>query len=410
MAESCETPQQIKVLTLNCWAIPQGIPTLSSPHLKQRVAAIADFIISQQYSVIFLQVWTYPHVKFIKVTMTTQEIWDEEDYEFLKEKLSKQYPYSSYFQSGLVGAGTVIFTAFSIRVSLHNQCLTNISPTPVLRASITTCSVSMAGLTRCGGGTAWPGLGWAASRSRSPGRGGGTSASRSGSPTSTLSTPQTMWDFEYPHTGECYHLWQFLADRVCQALEVCEAVRWRLLTSDTDLVIIGGDLNTQPTELPHEVSHMMTSSMFYCSKYYRYPDHFLHVHRQLEGNFGEYCTKSKSWSQRRTTSWNSETMIWRSETSKIHLLGMVAIWRPWIIFFRGVIQYSVVCLLITLYSTCSGPAVIDAASGLWRRGSRFPPWSPPPSPSATATTRRWRPLSLWTSTQMTRENNLCHLN
>ena len=58
MAESCETPQQIKVLTLNCWAIPGGIPSLSSPHLKQRVAAIADFIISKQYSVVFLQVQT----------------------------------------------------------------------------------------------------------------------------------------------------------------------------------------------------------------------------------------------------------------------------------------------------------------------------------------------------------------
>ena len=58
MAESCETPQQIKVLTLNCWAIPGGLPTLSSPHLKQRVAAIADFIISKQYSVVFLQVNT----------------------------------------------------------------------------------------------------------------------------------------------------------------------------------------------------------------------------------------------------------------------------------------------------------------------------------------------------------------
>ena len=58
LAESCETPQQIKVLTLNCWAIPWGIPILSSAHLKQRDAAIADFIISKQYSVIFLQVQT----------------------------------------------------------------------------------------------------------------------------------------------------------------------------------------------------------------------------------------------------------------------------------------------------------------------------------------------------------------
>lgn len=45
MAESCETPLQIKVLTLNCWAIPRGIPAISSPHLMQRVAKIADFII-----------------------------------------------------------------------------------------------------------------------------------------------------------------------------------------------------------------------------------------------------------------------------------------------------------------------------------------------------------------------------
>ena len=58
MAESCETPKQIKVLTLNCWAVPWGFPILSSVHLKERVPAIADFIITKQYSVIFLQVQT----------------------------------------------------------------------------------------------------------------------------------------------------------------------------------------------------------------------------------------------------------------------------------------------------------------------------------------------------------------
>ena len=54
----------------------------------------------------------------LKLQWQAQEIWDEVDYEFLKRKLSEQYPYSQYFQSGLVGAGTCIFTAFVIRVSL----------------------------------------------------------------------------------------------------------------------------------------------------------------------------------------------------------------------------------------------------------------------------------------------------
>ena len=47
---------KLKVFTLNCWGIPWNIPTISSPHRKQRFEAIADFILGEQYNFVFLQV------------------------------------------------------------------------------------------------------------------------------------------------------------------------------------------------------------------------------------------------------------------------------------------------------------------------------------------------------------------
>ena len=42
-----------------------------------------------------------------------QEVWVQEDYELLREKLTRSsdlYPYAHYFDNGIIGSGTCIFS------------------------------------------------------------------------------------------------------------------------------------------------------------------------------------------------------------------------------------------------------------------------------------------------------------
>lgn len=42
-----------------------------------------------------------------------QEVWVQEDYELLRDKLTRSpdlYPYTHYFDNGIIGSGTCIFS------------------------------------------------------------------------------------------------------------------------------------------------------------------------------------------------------------------------------------------------------------------------------------------------------------
>ena len=84
---------KLKVITLNCWGIPWSIPHISSPDREARFQAIAEFLVSKDYDLVFLQ-----------------EVWHEPDYVKLKKTLAKILPHSFYFKTGWLTSGTCIFS------------------------------------------------------------------------------------------------------------------------------------------------------------------------------------------------------------------------------------------------------------------------------------------------------------
>ena len=47
---------------------------------------------------------------------------------------------------------------------------------------------------------------------------------------------------------------QFLIDRVCQSVELCDFIHWTVdHDPEVDLVILAGDFNSNPGELPHNI-------------------------------------------------------------------------------------------------------------------------------------------------------------
>ncbi|XP_069489552.1 sphingomyelin phosphodiesterase 2 isoform X2 [Ambystoma mexicanum] len=82
----------LRVFDLNCWAL-RYISKLRS----ERIKLISDFLSDGRYDLVLLQ-----------------EIWSEQDYLFLKKKLSNIYRASHLFKSGVIGSGLCIFSRFPI--------------------------------------------------------------------------------------------------------------------------------------------------------------------------------------------------------------------------------------------------------------------------------------------------------
>ncbi|XP_068774084.1 sphingomyelin phosphodiesterase 2 isoform X2 [Struthio camelus] len=83
---------QLRVFDLNCWAI-----RYLSKRRQERVQLIGDTLCQEGFDLVLLQ-----------------EVWSEQDYGVLKEKLGGCYPFSHYFRSGVIGSGLCIFSRFPI--------------------------------------------------------------------------------------------------------------------------------------------------------------------------------------------------------------------------------------------------------------------------------------------------------
>ncbi|KAG8731905.1 phospholipase C type enzyme [Ceratobasidium sp. 423] len=93
---------QLQVLSLNCWGIEY-----SSKDRVVRTRAIGDEIAVSDYDIVGLQ-----------------ELWVQEDYDYIKVKVAHKLPYSKYFLSGALGTGLAIFSRFPIQsTSLHPYSL-----------------------------------------------------------------------------------------------------------------------------------------------------------------------------------------------------------------------------------------------------------------------------------------------
>lgn len=79
---------EVTALTLNCWGIA-GI----SKDRRPRIEAIAQELSTGKYDFVFLQ-----------------ELWVEDDYQFIATKVSKVLPHTHYFHSGVIGSGVCILS------------------------------------------------------------------------------------------------------------------------------------------------------------------------------------------------------------------------------------------------------------------------------------------------------------
>jgi len=187
---------KMKVITLNCWGIPWSIPTISSPNRLERFEAISEFLSSESYDFVFLQ-----------------EVWDEQDYLKLKKKLSTSLPHSYYFKAGIIGSGTCIFSVVPIENVYNKTFSINGFPHQVWR----------------GDGLAGSGLGVAQV---------------------TLDKKKLLLCVTHFH-AEYYG--EFRTDRAAQAWEVRNFVKLMEQGDQFDLILIAGDFNSLPGELPHRI-------------------------------------------------------------------------------------------------------------------------------------------------------------
>ncbi|XP_060531232.1 putative neutral sphingomyelinase isoform X2 [Cylas formicarius] len=186
----------LKVFTLNCWGL-RGI----SKNRKTRINAIAEVLSKKDYDVICLQ-----------------EVWMDKDYQTIKLKLEEVLPYSHYFYSGVVGSGVCIFSKHFIEEAFFHHWSVN------------------GYIHKLHHGDWWAGKGVGLCRLK-------------------IETDECNYHVniysahlhaEYNRATDDY-----LAHRILQAYDTAQFI---LLTSGTaDLVVLAGDLNTEPDDLAYRI-------------------------------------------------------------------------------------------------------------------------------------------------------------
>ena len=78
----------LKVVTLNIWGIK-----FISKDVSIRIGHLIEALNKQDYDVVALQ-----------------EVWSYQDYLRIRDGISRNYKYSHYFHSGLIGSGCCIFS------------------------------------------------------------------------------------------------------------------------------------------------------------------------------------------------------------------------------------------------------------------------------------------------------------
>lgn len=84
---------RLRVFNLNCW----GIPYLSK-HLSDRMKRLGDFLNVESFDLALLE-----------------EVWSEQDFQYLRQKLLPTYPAAHYFRSGIIGSGLCVFSKHPIQ-------------------------------------------------------------------------------------------------------------------------------------------------------------------------------------------------------------------------------------------------------------------------------------------------------
>lgn len=184
---------RLKVLTLNCW----GVPLYGSKDIDERFQLIGRHFSESDYDILMLQ-----------------EVWRDADYRTLVRYLHSAFPHFHYFYSGFVGSGCCIFSKWQIVDVIMHQYSLNGYVHKLLHCDF---------------------LGAKALN--------GVILDKDGLRVAVFTTHLHA---EYDHDNDVY-----LAHRVAQAYELSELIRWTHKFSDC--VILGGDLNLQPSNLGYQL-------------------------------------------------------------------------------------------------------------------------------------------------------------
>ncbi|XP_008070595.1 sphingomyelin phosphodiesterase 2 [Carlito syrichta] len=84
---------RLRVFNLNCWGIPYV-----SKNRADRMKRLGDFLNTEGFDLALLE-----------------EVWSEQDFQYLRQKLSPTYPAAHYFRSGIIGSGLCVFSKHPIQ-------------------------------------------------------------------------------------------------------------------------------------------------------------------------------------------------------------------------------------------------------------------------------------------------------
>ncbi|XP_038540261.1 sphingomyelin phosphodiesterase 2 isoform X2 [Canis lupus familiaris] len=84
---------RLRIFNLNCW----GIPYLSK-HRGDRMKRLGDLLNMESFDLALLE-----------------EVWSEQDFQRLRQKLLPAYPAAHYFRSGVIGSGLCVFSKHPIQ-------------------------------------------------------------------------------------------------------------------------------------------------------------------------------------------------------------------------------------------------------------------------------------------------------
>jgi len=195
-SDSCE----ISILTLNCWGLGLGI----SKNRNERMEDIGKYLSEQNYDVVLLQ-----------------EVWIRENFNTIRSLLASMLPYSHFFDNGIIGTGTCIFSKVRINDVTFHEFGLNGYPHKLAHGD-------------------WFG-----------GKGLGVGQIDFKGFNVHLFTSHYHATYDYNPLKDVY-----LGHRVVHAVESAQWIK--LSSSSADLTIYAGDLNTEPKDIPYQLVRYVT--------------------------------------------------------------------------------------------------------------------------------------------------------
>lgn len=189
---------EVKIFTLNCWGLGMGI----SKDRDERMEDIGKYIAEQDYDIVFLQ-----------------EIWKRNNFNTVKGLVSAILPYSHFFDNGIIGTGTAIFTKVKIKDVTFHEFGLNGYPHKLLHGDwfggkgLGVCQIDFLGF--------------------------------------NIHLFISHYHANYNPLTDVY-----LGHRVVHSVESAQWIK--LSSSSADLTIYAGDFNTEPKDIPYQIVRYVT--------------------------------------------------------------------------------------------------------------------------------------------------------